>query len=94
MYKGALRSSAQRSKDEAKQGIEDIRQKLEEGADFGELARAHSDCPSGAEGGDLGFFGRNQMVGAFEEAAFGLTVGATSDVVETPFGFHLIRRTG
>lgn len=93
MYKGALRSSAQRSKDEARQAIEGIEEQLEGGADFGELARAHSDCPSGAEGGDLGFFGRNQMVGAFEEAAFGLTVGATSGIVETPFGYHLIRRT-
>ena len=69
-------------------------QQLQGGADFGELARAHSDCPSKARGGDLGSFGRGQMVGEFETAAFGLPVGGTSGVVETPFGYHLITRTG
>ena len=56
-------------------------------------ARAHSDCPSGKSGGDLGSFGRGQMVGAFEDTAFGMPVGATSGVVETQFGYHVIRRT-
>lgn len=94
MYKGSERSSATRSKEEAQQQIQDILTKVQGGADFGELAKANSDCPSGARGGDLGQFGRGQMVGAFEDSAFGMEVGQTSGVVETPFGYHLITRTG
>ena len=94
MYAGSSRSSATRSKEAAKQLIEQIHGQLNEGGDFAALAREHSDCPSSTKGGDLGSFGRGQMVGPFETAAFGLDVGATSGVVETDFGFHLIRRTG
>ena len=94
MYQGSMRSTATRSKEEAVQQIGQIKQQLDGGADFGQLAQQHSDCPSGKNGGDLGMFGRGQMVGEFEEAAFGLEVGGTSDVVETPFGYHIIRRTG
>lgn len=94
MYAGSERSSATRSKDEAKTQIAEIKSQLAGGADFADLAKTHSDCPSGAKGGDLGSFGRGQMVKPFEETAFGLEVGATSDVVETPFGYHIIQRTG
>ncbi len=94
MYAGSERSRATRSKDEAQSQIADIAQQLEDGGDFAALARAHSDCGSAQAGGDLGSFGRGQMVKAFEDSAFGLNVGDTSDVVETPFGFHIIRRTG
>ncbi len=94
MYDGSMRSTATRSKDEAQAQIQDLKKQLDDGADFGELARAHSDCPSGQSGGALGTFGRGQMVAEFETAAFGLEVGATSDVVETDFGYHLIHRTG
>ena len=93
MYQGSSRSTASRSKDEAKTQIHDLKKKLDEGGDFAELARAHSDCPSGKRGGDLGAFGRGQMVGAFEETAFGIDVGVTSDVIETDFGYHIIKRT-
>lgn len=93
MYAGSQRSTATRSQAEAKAQIEQLKTQVDGGADFAELARAHSDCPSGKRGGDLGAFGRGQMVGAFEDAAFGLEVGATSGVVETGFGYHLIRRT-
>lgn len=93
MYAGSMRSSASRSKDEAKQQIEAIKAELDGGADFATLAGKYSDCPSKARGGDLGKFGRGQMVGEFERAAFGLEVGGTSDIVETPFGYHLIRRS-
>ena len=94
MYAGSMRSSASRSKEEAQSQIADLKSQLDDGADFAELAREHSDCPSGRDGGALGTFGRGQMVKEFEEAAFGLDVGATSDVVETDFGYHLIQRTG
>jgi parvulin-like peptidyl-prolyl isomerase len=94
MYKGSMRSSATRSQDEAKDQIARIKSELDAGGDFADQARQHSDCPSSAEGGDLGAFGKGQMVGAFEDAAFNLQVGETSDVVETPFGYHIIHRTG
>jgi peptidyl-prolyl cis-trans isomerase C/peptidyl-prolyl cis-trans isomerase SurA len=94
MYKGSERSRATRSKAEALQQIQEIHGQLAQGGDFASLARAHSDCPSSAKGGDLGKFGRGQMVGPFEDAAFGLEVGQVSGVVETPFGFHVIQRTG
>jgi len=94
MYAGSERSSATRSKEEAQTQIAGIAEKLGRGEDFAALARAHSDCGSAQAGGDLGGFGRGQMVKAFEEAAFGLGVGETSGVVETPFGYHIIRRTG
>ena len=94
MYAGSERSSAQRSKDSAQTEIQGIKSQLEGGADFAQLAQQHSDCPSGKQGGDLGMFGRGQMVKAFEEAAFALQVGGQSGVIETPFGFHIIQRTG
>lgn len=93
MYAGSDRSTATRSKEQAQTEIEALKQQLESGSDFAELARQHSDCPSSRSGGDLGMFGRGQMVGPFEEAAFGMQVGETSGVVETAFGYHLIKRT-
>lgn len=93
MYQGSQRSTATRSKEEAQQQIQQIESQLQQGADFATLAREHSDCPSSSKGGDLGQFGRGQMVGPFEDAAFGMEVGQTSGVVETPFGYHLIQRT-
>ena len=59
-------------------------------AKFSALAKEHSDCPSGAQGGDLGAFGRGQMVKEFEDVAFALPVGKVSDPVKTRFGQHLI----
>jgi peptidyl-prolyl cis-trans isomerase C len=94
MYQGSERSSATRSKQEAQTQIAAIERELAAGGDFALLARQHSDCPSKSQGGDLGSFGRGQMVKAFEEAAFGLPVGGTSGVIETPFGYHLIQRNG
>ena len=94
MYQGSARSTATRSKDEALQQINGIKQEIAGGADFEQLAQQHSDCPSGKQGGDLGQFGRGQMVKGFEDTTYSLEVGSTSDVIETDFGYHIIRRTG
>lgn len=75
------------------QAIRQIKARLEAGEDFATLAAAESDCPSKTRGGDLGFFGRGMMVAPFEEAAFNLGVGEISDVVETQFGYHIIKLT-
>ena len=93
MYEGSARSNATRSKDDAMAEITRLKTEIDGGADFAQLAGEHSDCPSGSDGGSLGRFGKGQMVKAFEDAAFSLGVGETSDVIETEFGYHLIQRT-
>ncbi len=76
----------------AQQQIEQIRQELEAGADFAELAKKHSQDPGSAEnGGDLGWFARGRMAKEFEEGAFALEVGKIGEPVRTQFGFHLIK---
>ena len=94
MYKGSDRAPANvmYTKDEARLLAADLRKRLQDGANFAELARTYSNCPSAKNGGDLGTFGRGMMVAEFESAAFSLKKGATSDVVETQFGFHIIKR--
>lgn len=94
MYRGSSRSTATRTKEEAETQIAEIKQQLDAGADFEELAGKHSDCPSKSRGGDLGLFARGQMVPAFDQAAFALDVDQMSDVVETDFGYHIILRMG
>lgn len=76
----------------AKAKIEDIKRRLDEGADFTELATNESDdAAAAAKGGDLGYFGAGQMVKPFEEVAFAMEPGQISDPVRTQFGFHIIK---
>jgi peptidyl-prolyl cis-trans isomerase C len=78
-------------KAEKKKKLQDLRRQIAEGGDFASLARLHSTCPSSTRGGSLGSFGRGQMVPPFEEAAFALEAGGLSDIVETQFGYHIIK---
>jgi peptidyl-prolyl cis-trans isomerase C len=80
-------------KAKAQEKAEGLLKQVKEGGDFAALAKENSSCPSAAQGGDLGKFGRGQMVKPFEDTAFGLKVGEVSDVVETQFGFHIIKVT-
>ncbi len=80
-------------KAEARKKIEDIQKKLQAGGDFEALAKENSDCPSKIKGGDLGYFDREAMVKPFSDAAFAMKPGETSGIVETQFGYHIIRLT-
>jgi peptidyl-prolyl cis-trans isomerase C len=79
------------AKTKARRRLEEIRERLKKGEDFGTLASTFSQGPSSTRGGDLGYFRRGQMVKPFEEAAFALDPGEVSDIVETRFGYHLIK---
>jgi peptidyl-prolyl cis-trans isomerase C len=78
-------------KAEAKKRMEEIQKRLQKGKAFSALAKEFSQCPSNAKGGDLGYFRKGQMVKPFEEAAFSLKPGELSGIVETRFGYHLIK---
>ena len=95
-YKGADRADADvtRTKEEAKAEAERIRKLIvDDGKDFAEMASEHSNGPSKTKGGDLGKFKFEVMAPPFSKAAFALEVDAVSEVVETGFGFHVIKRT-
>lgn len=70
---------------------QDLKAQIEEGAKFADLAKKHSQCPSGRDGGNLGEFGKGDMVPEFDKVVFGdLPVGQCSDPVKTQFGYHLL----
>lgn len=80
--------------------IREIRARIVGAGDAGEVGQAfcneakeHSDCPSGAQGGSLGWFGPGMMVPEFDKAAFAMKCGEVSDVIETQFGYHIILKT-
>jgi peptidyl-prolyl cis-trans isomerase C len=71
----------------------DLKSQIADGVDFAEVAREHSQCPSGQRGGELGTFGRGQMVKEFEDVVFSADVGVVQGPVKTQFGYHLIEVT-
>lgn len=87
----SARSENFKDRNKALEKIKTVKKKLDQGGDFDELAAQYSEGPSAKSGGDLGYFGKGQMVPEFEKAAFALPVGGISDVVETEFGYHIIR---
>ena len=79
----------------AESKIEELRAQIADGANFADLATAHSECPSGKQaGGSLGWFGRGMMVPEFDNAVFSMEVGELSEIIETQFGYHVIYKTG
>lgn len=87
----SAQNASEEEKTVAKNKIDAILKEIHDGGDFAELAKKDSECPSAPQGGDLGFFSRGQMVKPFEDVAFALQPGQVSDVVETEFGYHIIR---
>jgi len=95
-YKGSMRAAPTitRSKEEAKKLAGEVRALAKKGQDITALAKQYSDEPGAKDrGGNLGKFTRSRMVKPFADAAFALKPGDVSDVVETDFGFHVIKRT-
>ena len=78
---------------ETEEACEDLKSRIADGADFGELAREHSKCPSGKQGGNLGSFGRGAMVPEFDQVVFSAPIGEVQGPVRTAFGYHLLEVT-
>ena len=89
MAKAAARHILVNTKDEC----ETIKRQIESGTDFAEMAKTHSQCPSGQHGGGLGEFSPGQMVKEFDTVVFNDEVGKVHGPVQTQFGFHLIEIT-
>nr|WP_309098933.1 peptidylprolyl isomerase [Fredinandcohnia onubensis] len=86
--------ATEEQKAEAKKKIEEAKAKLDSGEKFEDVAKEYSEDGSAQNGGDLGWFGKGRMVPEFEEVAFTLKEGETSDIVESQFGYHIIKVTG
>jgi peptidyl-prolyl cis-trans isomerase C len=86
-------SATKAQKDAARKEIEALLVRVKGGEDFAAVAKEKSQCPSSANGGDLGFFSRGETVKPFEDAAFSMKPGEISNIVETQFGYHIIKLT-
>jgi peptidyl-prolyl cis-trans isomerase C len=75
------------------QQCNELKNAIQGGADFAQVAREHSQCPSGRDGGNLGTFGPGQMVREFDEVVFSAPVGEVQGPVKTQFGYHLVEVT-
>ena len=89
MAKASARHILVSSEDEC----EDLKTQIADGADFAEMAKAHSKCPSGKQGGDLGEFSPGQMVPEFDRVVFEEELNVVHGPVQTDFGFHLLEIT-
>jgi len=78
---------------ETEEACQTVKDKIEAGADFAEMAREHSQCPSGQKGGELGEFGPGQMVAEFDQVVFNEEVGKVHGPIQTEFGYHLVEVT-
>jgi peptidyl-prolyl cis-trans isomerase C len=78
---------------EAQDRCQQLKQQIEGGADFADVARQHSKCPSGRQGGELGTFSPGEMVPEFDKVVFSAEVGSVQGPVQTEFGYHLIEVT-
>lgn len=75
------------------QQCNELKDQIANGTDFGEVAKQHSKCPSGASGGDLGEFGPGMMVKEFDEVVFSAPINEVQGPVKTQFGYHLLEVT-
>ena len=91
-FAGAPRTKATRTKEQALAEAKEVYEKLKAGADFAEMAKERSDCPSKIKGGDLGVFPANRMVPEFSTAVLAMEVGQISEPVESKFGYHIIKK--
>lgn len=83
--------ASDQEKAQARKKIKNIKKKIDAGEDFSEMAKKHSEGPSNVRGGDLGYFSKGKMVPPFEQKAFSMKKNEVSDIVETQFGYHLIK---
>jgi len=87
-------SDKKADRESAKSRLFEIKKEIEDGADFADMAAAYSDCPSGKQtGGSLGWVSKGTMVSEFDNVIFDMEVSSLSSIVESPLGFHLIRKT-
>ncbi|GAA5524763.1 peptidyl-prolyl cis-trans isomerase C [Microbulbifer aestuariivivens] len=78
---------------ESEEKSQELKKKIEEGADFGAVAQEHSQCPSGRNGGDLGEFSQGQMVPEFDKVVFSGELNKVHGPIKTQFGYHLLEIT-